>query len=90
MIFDYLGGPLAPPDGHVDDHVDEEQVGDEVEVEEEAVRLGELVMGGEGDELGEGGCEVEGHQDHRVQARDTAAQARPGNSSLSIQLTYLE
>ena len=45
VIFDYLGGPFVPPDAQVNDHVDEEQVGDEEEVEEEPVRLGELVMG---------------------------------------------
>ena len=36
-----------------------------------------LVIGRECDELGEGGCQVDGHQDHRVQARDAAAQACP-------------
>ena len=41
-----------------------------------------LVVRGEGDELGEGGCQVDGHQDHRVQACDPAAEARPGNSHL--------
>ena len=41
-----------------------------------------LVVRGEGDELGEGGCQVDGHQDHRVQACDPAAEARPGNGHL--------
>ena len=31
----------------------------------------------ERDELGEGGRQVDGHQDHRVQARDSAAEAGP-------------
>ena len=38
-----------------------------------------LVVRGEGDELCEGWCQVDGHQDHRVEARDPAAEARPGN-----------
>ena len=35
------------------------------------------MVGRECDELGEGGCQVDGHQDHRVQACDPAAEACP-------------
>ena len=39
-----------------------------------------LVVRGEGDELCEGWCQVDGHQDHRVEARDPAAETRSGNA----------
>ena len=39
-----------------------------------------LVVRGEGDELCEGWCQVDGHQDHRVEARDPAAKASPWNT----------
>ena len=53
VIFHDLRGPLVPRDGRMDHQVDEEQVGDEVQVEVEAVPLDELVMRGESDEFGE-------------------------------------
>ena len=42
------------------------------------------VVRGEGDDLGEGGCQVDGHKDHRVEARDTAAEARPKDRCIGL------
>ena len=42
MVLDYLAGALVPSCRHVDDEIDEEGVGDEVQVEEEPVPLCQL------------------------------------------------
>ena len=42
MVLDYLAGALVSSCRHVDDEIDEERVGDEVQVEEEPVPLCQL------------------------------------------------
>ena len=42
MVLDYLAGALVPSCRHVDDEIDEERVGDEVQVEEEPMPLCQL------------------------------------------------
>ena len=42
MVLHYLVGALVPPRRHVDDEIDEERVGDEVQVEEEPLPLRQL------------------------------------------------
>ena len=43
MVLDYLAGALVPSCRHVDDEIDEERVGDEVQVEEEPMPLCQLI-----------------------------------------------
>ena len=43
MVLNYLAGALVPSRRHVDDEIDEERVGDEVQVEEEPMPLCQLI-----------------------------------------------